>query len=160
LKTLVFGVGSVLRRDDGIGVRVIEALQQHALPAAVELRHGAAALQLLDFLAGRQKVIIVDAIQGDGRPGDVYRFTLPGLRTETGSYTSVHQIGLVEVFTIAESLGRKVGEVVVLGVEPKSLEWGLELSPEVAAAVPQVVTLVLAELGIEQRGAPPEDKWG
>ena len=47
---------------------------------------------------------------------------------------------------LAAALGR-CPEVVVFGVQPKEMDWGLGLSPEVAAGVHVVVQAVLQELG-------------
>ena len=33
MKTLVIGIGSTIRSDDGVGVRVVERLAERALPA-------------------------------------------------------------------------------------------------------------------------------
>ena len=71
---LVLGVGNILLRDEGIGVRVVEAMQKLDLPPEVELFDGATAgMDLLNVLADRRKVIVIDAIEGDYEPGTVLR---------------------------------------------------------------------------------------
>ena len=75
---LVLGIGNILLCDEGVGVRVIEALQTMELPATVEVFDGATAgVDLLDVLADRRKVIVIDAVQADGPCGAVFRFTPP-----------------------------------------------------------------------------------
>jgi len=72
---LVLGIGNILLRDEGIGVRVIEALGQQQLPAQVELVDGGTAgADLLDILSDRQVVIIVDAAVFDAPPGTLLKF--------------------------------------------------------------------------------------
>ena len=66
---LVLGIGNILLRDEGVGVRVIEALGSHKLPAGVERADGGTAgADLVDLLADRRKVIVVDAIEGAWPP--------------------------------------------------------------------------------------------
>ena len=144
---LVLGVGNILLRDEGIGVRVVEAMEQVELPPEVELFDGATAgLDLLDAIADRQKVIIIDAIDGNSGPGTVIRLGLDDLAARMDPQVSLHEIGLLETLAVARQLGIAPQEVVVIGVRPKDVSSGLSLSPQIAGLVPEIVKLVLAEL--------------
>lgn len=150
---LVLGLGNILLRDEGVGVRVIEALASHPLPADVELCDGATAgLGLLDVLADRRKVIVVDALAGDRPPGTVLRLTRDDL-AEPAAVLSVHEFGLLETLAAARLLGLEPDDVVVFGVRPEAVEYGLELSPTIARLVPELVARVLTELEISATGA-------
>jgi len=150
---LVLGVGNILRRDDGVGVRVVEAMKSRELPGNVELLDGGmASVDLLGSLIHRDKVIIIDAARYGNEPGTLYRFTVDDVMGQGQSLTSLHQVGVFEMLTMARHLGCAPKEVVILGVESGEVDWGSELSPEVAGVVPEVVELVLAELGVV-RGA-------
>ncbi len=128
-------------------MRVVEAMKEERLPDNVELLDGGtAALDLLDELVERDKVIIIDAVKGDNEPGAIYRFTHKDIATQRDSFTSLHQIGLFETLKMAEYLGSAPPEIVIIGIEPEKIEWGLGLSPEVAAIVPKVIELVMGEL--------------
>jgi len=145
---LVMGVGNILLSDEGVGVRVIEALKERKLPDTIELLDGGTGmLDLLDILANRDKVIIIDAVRGGNEPGAVYRFTLTDIAMQRQNLMSLHQIGLLETLNLAELTGCTPRDVVILGIEPKKIDWGLELSPEVAAVVSKVIELVISELG-------------
>ena len=144
---LILGVGNILLSDEGVGVRVIEAMQEMTIPANVELLDGGtASADLIDYLNNRDKVIIIDAVQGKNEPGTIYRFTPADIKVQKDIHTSVHQIDLLEALTMAEYLGDVPQSIVIYGIEPKELGWGLELSPEVAAVIPRVIELVLSEL--------------
>lgn len=145
---LVLGVGNILLSDEGVGVRVIETMEGRELPDNVELFDGGtASVDLLDSLTNRDKVIIIDAVKGGNEPGTLYRFTPADITVQRQSLTSLHQISLLETLTMATCLGCAPREVVIFGIEPKEVGWGMELSPEVAVVVPTVIQLVLAELG-------------
>lgn len=117
------------------------------LPDGVELLDGGtASMALLDTLSDRDKVIVVDAVRCGDKPGTLYRLTPNDIAAATERQTSVHQIGLLDALSHVELLGSAPREVVIYGIEPKELDWGMALTPEVEAAIPGVVNLVLAEL--------------
>ena len=144
---LVLGIGNILLRDEGVGVRVIEQMQKMHLPDNVELVDGGTAgADLLDVLAERKKVIVIDAVQADCEPGTVLRFSADDLTQPDGVGMSLHEIGLGEALTMTKQLGCAPKEVVVFGIKPMDISCGLELSEEIKASVPKVVELVLAEI--------------
>ena len=144
---LVLGVGNILLRDEGIGVRVIEAMQELDCPDGVELCDGGTAgLDLLDVVADRRKLIVIDAIAGDSEPGTVLRLTPDDLAPASGPGASLHELGLLQTLAVAGQLGCSPQEVVLFGIKPREISYGLELSPEIAALIPRVIELVLAEV--------------
>ncbi len=144
---LILGVGNILLSDEGVGVRVIEAMKSMTLPDNVEiLDGGTGAFDLFDIMANRDTVIIIDAVKGGGEPGAVYRFGPDDIKAEAKFLTSVHQISLLDTLSMARITGCSPRDIVIFGIEPREVDWGLELSPEVAAVVPKVIELVLSEL--------------
>jgi len=144
---LVMGIGNILLRDEGLGVRAVEAMQQCNLPEGVELLDaGTAGADLIDLVADRRKVIVIDAVDGQSAPGTILRLRAEDLLPPEGAAISLHQLGLVESLAMVRQLGCAPQEVVVFGVQPASMDAGLELSPEVAEAIPRVIEAVLEEL--------------
>jgi hydrogenase maturation protease len=148
--TLVLGLGNILLQDEGVGVRVVEALQGLPLPPGVEVVDGATAgMALLDILADRRRVIVIDAVDGDWEPGTVVRLGPDDLLPQQSQAVSLHELGLLEALIAARRLGVAPQEMVILGVRPYEVACGLSLSREMAALLPRVVKLVLAELGAD-----------
>ena len=144
---LVLGIGNILLRDEGVGVRVIEQMREIPLPDDVELVDGGTAgADLLDVLAERKKVIVIDAVQADCEPGTVLRFTAEDLVRPDGVGMSLHELGLGGALKMTKQLGCEPKEVVVFGIKPRDISCGLELSEEITASLPKVVELVLAEI--------------
>jgi hydrogenase maturation protease len=144
---LVLGIGNILLRDEGVGVRVIERMLEMPVPEDVELVDGGTAgADLLEVLAERRKVIVIDAVQAECEPGTVLRFTADELVQPDGVGMSLHEVGLGESLIMTRQLGCEPEDVVVFGITPKNIESGLELSEEIAASVPKVIELVLAEI--------------
>lgn len=149
---LVLGVGNILLRDEGIGVHVAQAVQRMPLPKKVEVVDGATAgLDLLDIIAERRKVVVIDAIDGDFPAGAVIRLTAEDLALRDGVVHSLHGLGLLEVLELSTRLGIAPEETVILGIKPARLDYGLELSPELNELLPRLIELVLGEID-EQKG--------
>jgi hydrogenase maturation protease len=145
---VVVGIGNLLLKDEGIGVHVAQALERAPSPGDVELQvvDGGTSPNLLPFVEGIDKLIILDAAKGGGEPGAIYRFSPEVITMEDEDITSVHQIGLLETLRIMKSLGREPKKVVIVGIEPKEINYGLELSPELERKIPDITAMVLKEI--------------
>lgn len=146
---LVLGAGNILLSDEGVGVRVVEALQQrYQMPEQVELLDGGTCgMDLLDVIAGRDHLILVDAVNTGSPPGTVVRYADREFPAVFRTRTSPHQLGLADVLGLLTLLDSAPKRVTVIGVQPHSLDIGIELTPVVAARLDELVDLVTAELG-------------
>jgi len=151
---LVLGIGNLLLKDEGVGVHVVSAIEAQVaagdfvLPEGVEVCDGGTlGMDLLDLIEDRRKVIVIDAVETDAAPATVLRFTAEDLARRQAADLSLHQVGLFEALAMARQLGCAPDEVVIFGIVPKDMSPGLELSAEVAAVVPEVIRMVLAEIG-------------
>jgi len=143
---LIVGIGNILLRDEGVGVRVIESLRRQRLPAGVEIVDGGTSgADLIDYIADRRKLIVVDAVKSGQAAGTVLRFSDQELIARSEGMISLHEFGLVETLLAVRQLGCAPQRVVIYGIEPADTGCGLELSAEVAAVVPRVVDLVVQE---------------
>jgi len=142
---LILGIGNLLLSDEGVGVHAVQHLAGRELPPGVDvLDGGTSGMDLIDHMADRDKVVVIDAASGRGEPGTIYRCEVRELMEQPGAL-SLHDFGLVDSLRMAGQLGCAPRRVVVLGVQPATLEPRLELSPEVAAVLPGVIKLALEE---------------
>ncbi len=146
-KTLILGLGNILMQDEGVGVRVVEAMRDVPLPPGVDLLDGGTAgLSLLELMEGYDRVIVVDAVEAGAEPGAIFKFRPEDLAAMPNvQLTSFHQVGLMDVLQLAELVGQRP-EAVIIGVQPASLNWGTELTPQLKDAVPRVIEFVLREI--------------
>jgi hydrogenase maturation protease len=146
--TLVIGLGSPLRGDDGVGIRVAQAVAANILPPHVEVVDGGTpGLGIVNLFEGRRRVIVVDAADMGVPPGQFRRFTLNEARVRAeGDHLSVHAPGLGDALLLAQALNLLPDEIVIFGVQPAHLEWDSGLSSQVEAALPDLVAAVLAEI--------------
>ncbi len=143
---LILGCGNLLLQDEGVGVHLIEYLKDKKLPADVELLDGGTAgFALVDFIRGAEKVVIVDAVKGGGEPGEIYCFGAEDFETEDSPKTSLHDITLKDVFAMAKKLG-PLPEIRIIGIEPKNIDYGTELSAEIKRLLPKIAELAIKEI--------------
>lgn len=156
---LVLGIGNLLLGDEGVGVHAAQALIREDLPEGVRvLDIGTAILDALLDLETADFVIVVDAVKADGAPGSVYRIPFDEM-IRPDCIASMHGFDLSRVLALTQR--QTTPEVLVIGIEPATMEWGLELSPEVQSALPIVLDQVRKEIArmlqqIGKQGDPGE----
>jgi len=148
MRVIVLGLGNILLRDEGVGVRVIEALaERYVLPAEVEVVDGGTVgMDLLDTLAGCDHLLVCDAVQTGAPPASVVKLADAEVPALFQTRFSPHQLGLSEVLATLILMEEAPAAITLIGVVPVDMELGAELSPEVAAVVDQAVEALVAEL--------------
>ena len=148
-RIVILGIGNLLKGDDGVGVRVIEALTLRDLPPDVELIDGGTGgPTLMVHFDGARALVIVDAVNLDAPPGTVRAFGLQDIRSTADAPApfSLHDLGILSMLELARRLDRLPKVVRIVGIQPDRFDLGDRLTPAVAAAVPQAVTAVRQEL--------------
>ena len=146
-KVVVIGVGNLLLKDEGIGVHVAQALQNMDIPEHVRIIDGGTSPDLIAYSEAGDKLIIIDAAKAGDKPGTIYRFHPGDLASEDGKMFFAHELGVEQSLKILNLLGNKPREIVVIGIEPKEIDWGTELSVELQQKIPEIVKVVLEEIG-------------
>ncbi|MGE5379963.1 MAG: hydrogenase maturation protease [Methylocystaceae bacterium] len=145
----VVGIGNPLLTDEGVGIHAINRLIFMDLPAGIDLVDGGTnTYDLVDVFSDSDYIIIVDALKAGDEPGAIYRASLDdlGLKPSEGS-VSLHEINFMEAMHMVRLQGYNP-QVVVFGIEPAVIDWGLELSPTLEARMPRLLELVKAELEV------------
>ena len=149
LNVLVLGVGNILLSDEGVGVKVIEELSRRVeLPPEVEiLDGGTSGVEILPYLDDRTHLFIVDVAQNSKvEPGKTFTLDLSSSPGHFQQKISPHQLGLSDVLAIAQMTDALPPHITLIGIRPKDLSTGLDLSPEVSAGLPKAVDLLIREL--------------
>lgn len=157
-KTLLLGIGNLIMSDDGIGVRVIQRIQrEYSLPGHVEVIDGGTlGLDLLPLLEQVGRLLVVDAVETGKVPGSCVRLSGEELPIALETKVSPHQMGLKDLLAVARLMGHLPPEMVLIGVQPGSIEMSSELTPEIEAKMDLLVESVLNELA--KWGVCPEPK--
>lgn len=161
MSILVLGIGNLIMTDDGVGVRVVQHLtEEYRFPEGVTVMDGGTlGLDLLHHLEGVERLLLVDAVETGGPPGTMVRLAGEEIPVALQTKLSPHQMGLQDLLAVAELQGNRPSEMVLWGVQPESVELGMELTPAVAAQFDHLVGKVLAELaawGVMPEPGDPE----
>lgn len=151
-KLLILGVGNILLRDEGVGVRVVEKIRdEHRVPDDVEVIDGGTlGLTLIPYLEGREAVFIVDAIDRGGRPGEIFHIEGDGIDDVYNSRKlSAHQIGLREILALSKLQNILPERVCLFGIQPQSVNVGLDLSEPVSASIDELIERLLIEVKVK-----------
>ena len=147
-RIVVLGLGNELLKDEGIGVHAVRRLRKMPGLGGVEVVEGGIQPDApLDY-GGVGKLIIVDAVLAGGEPGTIYRCRPEDVDRVGSPLTSLHQISLLDTLRLMEQLGQKPGEVIIIGIEPESMDYGMEMTPRLQEKLPHVVEMVLKEAGV------------
>ncbi len=148
-RIVILGVGNTLLRDEGVGVHVVEELRtRFSFPDWVSLVDGGTlGLGLIPTIQQADHLIVVDAVLGNGTPGEIYRLEGGQLPKKLKTKHSLHEFDLVEALNLCSLVGEEPISMVVIGVEPEDITHpGLTLSQPVAAKVAELIDLVIEEL--------------
>ncbi|MHB8835705.1 MAG: HyaD/HybD family hydrogenase maturation endopeptidase [Candidatus Methylomirabilia bacterium] len=162
MKTLVLGIGNVLLQDEGVGIHAIGELQRRfTFDDDVEfLDGGTAGVELLRYLDGKDRILIVDAVAAGHPPGTVFRVESADVPRMFHRRISPHQIGLSDVLATALISDSLPAEMVLFGMEPQTMTTGLALTATAEASLAKLVDSVADELRrlghrVEERTNPP-----
>lgn len=137
---VVLGVGNVILRDEGFGVRVVEYLSKnYEFDDDVELIDGGTlGIELTKFVTGAKKLLIVDSINSGGEKGKVFRFENDEVLAHFDDKISAHEVGIKDVLALLKVTGKYPDAVAVVGAEPYDLGAGVGLSEKMTKLLPKV----------------------
>lgn len=146
-RIVVLGIGNSLLQDEGVGVHLVQALNQEELDYAnLEVIDGGTSPEISTLVEDTDKLIIIDAVRAGSEPGTIYRFDISQIAMDSPMRLSLHQLSILDDLQMLDLIGKRPKSVVVIGIEPKDLGLGLDLSPEVEAKMPELKRLVMGEI--------------
>ncbi len=136
---VILGVGNLLMSDDGVGIHAIRAMTGNPPPGARLVDAGTDVLSTLPFIENATHALIIDAVRTGGKPGEIYRIPENAV-CRTLDTNSAHAVNILAARHLLPP-GANWPEIMVLGVEPEILGYGMSLSATVAAALPRIESL-------------------
>ena len=148
MRAVVLGIGNTILTDEAAGVRAAEMLESsYRVPGNVlVIDGGTSGMEMIEDLSNLDFLIVLDVVKSGAAPGTVVKIAGDEIPVFFRRKLSPHQIGLPDVLASLELLDTMPKEIIVLGVEPVSLELGMEMTATVAAKVPMLVDMAAAEL--------------
>ena len=130
----IIGIGNEIMSDDGVGVALLRRLGKQSLPENVELIElGVGGMNIIHRLDGLDKALLIDAVNFGSEPGNWKAFTPEEAEDmRIGRTESLHDCNILEAIKIAVALGRAPEEIIIFGVQPENVGYGIGLSESVA----------------------------
>jgi hydrogenase maturation protease len=161
-RKVVLGLGNTLNCDEGLGVHAVKMLEKKMRLSSVSeegvtvdevefLDGGVLGLNLLPLVEEASHLLILDAINARKEPGTVIEMKRDEIPLYTGIKLSDHQITFQEVLGLASFRGKLPEHLHLIGIQPADLSIGVDLSPIVAARMPEVLErseAILREWGL------------
>lgn len=152
---LVIAVGNPYRRDDGVGLAVLEHLSQEDLPGVTLVEESGESAALISRWQGAPFVVLVDAVSSGATAGTVHRLERGDGQWSVGARSaqaSTHSLGVGSAIELGRVLDCLPDRLVLFGVETADVGNGEGLTSPVAAAVPAVAKRIAAEVAAVQTG--------
>lgn len=149
-KTLILGIGNTLLSDEGAGIHALNLLQtlHPELQNITYIDGGTLSFTLAAYIEDCDRLIVFDAAELKAPPGTVKTMAGDAMDAFLGAARrSPHEVGLLDLFDIARLTGSLPENRALIGIQPASIEWGMEPTPRVADALPAAVEQAVNLLG-------------
>ena len=131
----IIGIGNILRKDDGVGIVLLERLQKQKkeLPKNIEfIDGGTGGMNLLHLLAQFDIVLLIDAVDFKARPGEARVFSLKEIQSQKKPVMmSTHDSDFLNLLRLSQELKELPETLVIFGVQPRDVSYGMGLSKEI-----------------------------
>jgi len=147
MKTLVLALGNPILSDDGVAHEVADLLAKRCGQLDI-VKSSAATMDIINQLAGYERLVVVDAIQlGSVPPGTLHRFSLDDL-ADTVRPSCPHDINFATALGLGKEWGYDIPEDIrIYGIEVKELlKFSEGCTPEVAESLEEIVEQILSDL--------------
>ncbi len=143
-KITILGIGNTLFSDEGVGVHVLPLLEEiYDGDPTIEIIEGSTdGIKLLGPVEDTDYLIVIDAINAGKQGGTLISLVDEQIPAYFGIKMSIHQLGFQEVLLAAKLRERYPKHIVMLGMQPSSLELGVQLTAENQEKLPDLANLV------------------
>jgi hydrogenase maturation protease len=146
-RIIVLGLGNLMRTDDAAGMHALTMLSSDKrLPGEIRfVEGGTLGLELLYHVEHASLLLVLDAVEADESPGTLMLFRGESVETLPCG-RSIHLLGLADLLSALRLTGRSPAEVMLIGIQPESTEWGTQLTPTVNAALPSMIEACIHQI--------------
>ncbi len=138
----IIGVGNPLRKDDGIGIILLNHLiKKMDLPSNVSfIDGGTGGMNVLYDCNTFDVVIFIDAVDFKGVPGETRFFSIDDIRSNKQvSSVSTHNEDLFQILRIGRELGECPDKVFIFGVQPANVGFGDGLTDSINEKIDNII---------------------
>ena len=145
-KTIVIGIGNEYRCDDAAGFLVVRKLKEKNIPSVKVIEHNGDGVSLMDIWQDYSRIIIVDAMQSNNKPGSIQKINVKTKLPKSLSPNSSHLFSIMEAIETAKVFKKLPDDLQIFAIEGKNFQHGTDISHEVNESIDKAVELIISEL--------------
>lgn len=149
-KTAIIGIGNTLRKDDSLGLVLIEKLKEkkQELPEGIELIEGGlGGMVLLHYLADFDVVFMIDAVEFGGKPGELRFFEKEDVISKKVKISfSTHENDFLKILSMSERLNEIPEKIYIFGIQPKDMGLGCDLTAEIESSIDENLRKIIDKI--------------
>jgi len=149
-KTAIIGIGNSLRKDDSLGLVLLEKLKEKKteLPEGMEfIEGGLGGMVLLHYLADFDIAYIIDAVDFSGEPGELRFFEKDDVVSKKVKISfSTHEDDFLKVVKLSEELNEIPEKIYIFGIQPKDMGLGCDLSPAIEGSIDENLKKIIDKI--------------
>ena len=142
-KIVVIGIGNLLRKDDGIGIILLEKIikRKNELPKNIDyIDGGTGGINLLHLIQRYETIIFLDAVNFNGKVGESKLIKLENIKQKNIiSSMSTHSFDILKVIEISKKIDKNSKNIFIFAVQVKDVSFGLSISKELNKKIKQIV---------------------
>ncbi len=144
----ILGIGNILLTDEGVGVHAVNAIKKkYSFSPDIDIIDGGTmGLDLLPIFQTQDKILIIDAVDFNKEPGYVGTIEGNNIPSVLNAKLSVHHIGFSDLLFAAKLMRENPPEVYLVGIQPKSLDVGLDMTEEIRVKLDSIIDLTIQKL--------------
>ena len=147
-KVAVLGLGNILLCDQGVGVHIINKLEQNYnfIPHVRIIDGGTSGIDLLHQFEDNDKIIIIDSVDFSKGPGFIQCLTDNEITTLFNTNKSPRQTGLLDIIANLKLLKKEPLQIYLIGIQPTTIETGLRLSDQIEQNINKIFEMIFTKL--------------
>ncbi len=149
-KVGILGVGNILLSDEGFGPHFVKYLEKNYVYSdEIEIIDGGTAgIMLSSFVEAKESIFIIDVVNIDSEPGDIYLFNHEEITAKNiQSSLSAHQVGLSDIITLNSFANIKAPKKIeYITIVPKSLDAGVGLTSCLESKMEEILKILNEKL--------------
>jgi|YNPNPStandDraft_1061719.scaffolds.fasta_scaffold00327_11 hydrogenase maturation protease len=139
----IIGLGNPLRRDDGVGLIILDNIRKRMINPPCDIDYldaGTPGVRLIHYISRYDVVVLIDAVDFNGEPGECILSTPEELESrKKTSNVSTHEEDVLNILKLGKNISEYPDELYIFGVQPSITSVGIGLSYELERALPRIV---------------------
>jgi len=146
----IIGIGNPLRKDDGIGILLLQKLKKNKekLPENIELIDaGTVGMNILHIISNYDEVIFIDAINLKKKTGETKFFKYQEIKKQNNMIClNTHNFDIRKIIEISKKINKKPSKIYFFGIQPADIGYGNKITQELNTKIEIIFSKLLKKI--------------